>query len=157
MRAYSNGCCFLEVKTKSNRSRTVKKRIEIPVLTENLDDQSLRYIEEVTGKKIDLEAHLWTNFYRMTLVNRSSPERVTIDTQLEFRHGRQTASMPNLTVVEVKQDRTVAESPIRRCLRSLGIRPLSVSKYCLGNILLFPQLKQNLFKAKILAIHKALR
>jgi len=57
-------------------------------------------------------------------------------------------------VVEVKQEGQDRHAPIMEVLKSVGARPFRVSKYCLGMTCLFPHLKSNRFKPKLLHINK---
>src|SRR5690625_5695567 len=73
--------------------------------------------------------------------------RITCDLGLRFvaagpRAGRApVAHGPAEVLVETKS--ATGQSPIDRDLRSLGIRPVSVSKYGVGMCLLYPELPAN--------------
>lgn len=155
MREYlSSGVSFLEVKSKSNKGRTDKRRISIDEIEETLSTNSTEFIESVAGETPALEPQLWTNFSRVTLVNRHQAERVTLDWELDFHSPGRDASLPRVVIAEVKQETDDRMSPVRKQLRVQGIRPMRISKYCLGSVLLDPTLKQNRFKRKLLAIEK---
>ena len=150
----ASGECFLEIKAKSNKGRTKKRRILIQEIEESLSNASENFIESVIGYVPHLMPQLWTSFSRITLVNRWVPERVTLDLQLEFSDGSAHKAMPDLVVVEVKQERRENRSPVKESLRGLRIHPMRVSKYCLGTALLKPYLKSNRFKSKLRTIQK---
>ena len=155
MREYlSTGLCFLEVKHKNNKRRTVKRRISIPAIEEAFSETSAAFIRSQVGSELNLLPKLWTHFSRITLVDANFQERVTVDCALEFRAGDQHHTLPGLVIAEVKQKRDRRDSAIREQLRNQGVRPLRVSKYCLGTMLLNPQLKSNRFKPKLRAIRK---
>ena len=99
-----------------------------------------------------LVPRLWTSFRRITLVGRDTAERVTIDTDLRFNTGSKERRLDGVVIAEIKQERARRDSAIRLQLRDQGIRPLRMSKYCLGSALLDPTLKHNSFKAKLLAL-----
>lgn len=150
MRRYaSSGLCFFEVKRKDNKGRTDKRREPIAEIVETLPEESARFAEEVSGRELLLRPKLWTDFCRITLVGCHAPERVTIDTGVAFRSGDRTESTPELVIAEVKQEQACRDAAIRQRLRERGIRPMRLSKYCLGSALLKPELKQNKFKSKI--------
>jgi hypothetical protein len=154
MRKYlSTGLCFLEVKHKNNKRRTVKRRISIPEIEEEFSESSAAFLRSQVGSKLNLLPKLWTHFSRITLVDVHCQERVTVDCALEFRAGDQHHTLPGLVIAEVKQKRDSRNSVIREQFRNQGVRPLRVSKYCLGTMLLNPQLKSNRFKPKLRAIH----
>ncbi|TWU27736.1 polyphosphate polymerase domain-containing protein [Bythopirellula polymerisocia] len=150
----SSGACFLEVKAKNNKGRTKKQRIPIAGFEDSLSSSSKDFIEMVTGSRFDLTPQLQSSFSRITLVNRQQPERVTLDLGLEFRHRDERRDMPNIIIAEVKQEFDDLRSPMREYFRRLHIRPMRLSKYCLGTVLLKPHLKYNLFKSKLTAICK---
>lgn len=164
MRSYeASGACFFEIKKKNNKGRTDKRRIPIESIQPSLDPELSHFVEETTGYRLPLTPQLWTTFSRITLVSQHAAERVTIDTNLRFREcaeiGAQEAiasdkGFPGVVIAEVKQERDDRSSLFRQELRSQGIRPLRVSKYCLGEMLLRPDLKSNRFKSKLLAIQK---
>ncbi|TWT97548.1 VTC domain protein [Botrimarina colliarenosi] len=155
MRRYGqSGPSFFEVKQKTNKGRTVKQRVPIAAVGATIEGAAAALAEEVAGMRLDLTPQIWTNFSRMTLVGRGHPERVTIDIALEFNDefGRR-ALLNDVAIIEVKQQRSNPLSPARKQLRALGQRPLRVSKYCTGSLLLDPALKKNRFKHALLALN----
>lgn len=155
MRKYSsNGCCFFEVKLKNSKGRTRKLRTAIPEIEENISPGLIDFVLSKTGDSPELLPQLWIYFSRITLVNRFCAERVTFDLGLNFHGSGTQEQLPDLVIAEVKQERDDRSSPVRKCLRNRGIRPMRVSKYCLGSSLLKPHLKHNRFKRKLLAIQK---
>ena len=155
MREYqSTGVCFLEVKFKNNKGRTQKNRIQIPAIDENFTDDATTFLRSLVGSDMHLTPQVWTSFSRITLVDRNLRERVTLDCDLSFRSGDQVRDWPGLMIAEIKQESDNRRSLVREQLRRQGVRPLRVSKYCLGSMILKPELKSNRFKEKILAINK---
>lgn len=150
MRSYvSSGLSFFEVKTKTNRGRTIKKRVPIAGIQDSLSPESAALAQAIAGGPVALSPQLWTSFRRITLVARDAAERVTLDTDLEFQAGGRVERLDGVVIAEVKQEKDDRDSPIRHQLRELRVRPLRVSKYCVGSALLDPSLKQNNFKAKL--------
>jgi hypothetical protein len=153
MREYlSTGRCFLEIKHKNNKRRTIKRRISIPAIEETFSEASAAFMRSQVGSELHLLPKLWTHFSRITLVDDHRKERVTVDCALEFRADAQHHTLPGLVIAEVKQKRDSRDSVVRKQFRDQGVRPLRVSKYCLGTMLLNPQLKSNRFKPKLRAI-----
>ena len=150
----SSGPCFLEVKKKTSKGRTDKSRITVPQINGTLSSHQETFIREATGSLPDLRPEIWTCFSRLTLVNRSLPERVTVDRELSFHNEKNRRQLPGLVIAEVKQERDNRSTSVREHLRDLEVRPMRVSKYCLGSVLLTPGLKYNRFKAKLMAIKK---
>jgi VTC domain len=136
---------FFEVKFKNNKGRTIKKRISSTAAS-FLDEQNVMFLEEKSNlKALAMQAVMWVNYDRMTLVSHASAERVTIDLNLTFRNNLTQKSYPNLVIAEVKQEKMSA-SVFIDSMKKHQIREGSISKYCFGIISLFEGVKQNNFK-----------
>ena len=154
-----SGTTYLEIKRKNNHGRTKKKRREIPFSEFkdfSGDAEACEYLAEKSWfTAAELSPSLETIFRRVTLVNPEKTERVTIDTSLGFnnlRTGRE-ASLLNGVVIELKQDGR-ADSPMKRILLDHRVKPIRVSKYCIGVTLTDPDIKSNRFKLKVRKIEK---
>ena len=145
---------FLEIKRKNNKGRTKKKRIALPaepsVIEQFVAAKSRYEWSEVTPR-------LSTKFHRITLVNRAKTERLTIDMDLVWQNmlSGESRTFPELVIIELKRDGN-APSRMTQIMQDLRIKPLKISKYCIGTALTNPQLKQNRFKKKIRSIEKML-
>jgi hypothetical protein len=152
VRRYADsGDAFLEVKQRQADGRTVKTRIPITV-TDGFDISGMlsHPAFEAFGP-LDagrLQPSVSACFRRITLVDPDKEERVTIDFDVTFSHGVLERRMTGLVVAEVKQPRT-GSSRFREVMRQHGIRPGSLSKYCLGVACLRADVKKNLFKSRI--------
>ena len=142
---------FLEVKFKSNKGRTEKDRTKLDGLTPDLSLENENYIHEMSHFEDHLEPKLMNLFERITLVDQSLPERITIDLNLSFVVDNHTVEIPDLVIIEAKQERQNRHSVFLQALKKRLIRPESMSKYCLGIALLTDQ-KSNMFKEKIRTI-----
>jgi len=142
---------FLEVKFKSNKGRTEKDRTKLDGLTPDLSLENENYIHEMSHFEEHLEPKLMNLFERITLVDQSLPERITIDVNLSFVVNDRTVDIPDLVIIEAKQERQNRHSVFLQALKKRLIRPESMSKYCLGIALLTDQ-KSNMFKEKIRTI-----
>lgn len=142
---------FLEVKFKSNKGRTEKDRTKLDGLTPDLSLENENYIHETSHFEEHLEPKLLNLFERITLVNQSLPERITIDLNLSFVVDDHMVEIPDLVIIEAKQVRQNRHSVFLQALKKRLIRPESMSKYCLGIALLTDQ-KSNMFKEKIRTI-----
>lgn len=148
---------FCEVKHKTNKGRTKKKRLQIqPDINIVKDPETVAFLKEHQPYPVDsLSPQLETAFDRITLVNYEKTERLTIDCNLNFRNftaGTQ-ASFDDLVVMELKQDGR-ARSEMKQVLLDLRIKPYKISKYCIGTAMTRPEVKQNRFKKKIRRINK---
>ncbi len=139
---------FWEVKERNNKKRTRKTRIAAEL--EGFRTPEIRELIQLYSpfRPDTLQAGLQVKYHRLTLVNRLSAERITIDLQLSFALREHQISFPELVIIEVKQNRFAA-SPMVDALRRANIRPGGLSKYCFGMACLNPQLKQNLFKLRL--------
>ena len=154
----SSNLQFMEVKTKNNRGRTKKKRIEVGDM--DLSDATKRdfLAQHLRYDADSLQPHMHNYFHRVTLVNRAKTERLTIDTQLEFHNvlTHQDRYMGSLVIVELKRDGLVF-SPVLEMLRQLRIHPHGFSKYCMGAALTNDALPLHRFKEKLRDVEKIVR
>ena len=140
---------FLEVKFKNNKGRTIKNRIkklEVPTSWEG--DTEIFLTKMLPFEPTLLIPVIWVNYSRLTLVNKTSAERLTIDLELEFIKNKVTKNLNSLVIAEVKQEKRKA-SPFLKIMRKYHIREGSISKYCLGIALTCDDIKKNNFKEKI--------
>jgi len=145
--------CFLEIKQKNGKGETNKSRIQIPDFETDLSNQSKDFISKITKKEYNLLPSLWNSFNRITLVSIKNKERVTIDLNLAYKINDTAKSYDDLVVVELKQERFNRKSKIVKALKLLRENPYSISKYCIGMISLYDDLKYNLFKKKLIKIN----
>jgi hypothetical protein len=149
---------FCEVKHKSNKGRTKKKRIEVrPGTDVTKDPEAVSFLTEKQPYPVEsLSPNLETAFDRFTLVNFEKTERLTIDSALRF-HNIQNGcerDMEDLVIIELKRDGLVF-SPVLEMLRQLRIHPHGFSKYCMGSALTCNgQLPVNRFKRKLIEVDK---
>lgn len=151
---------FFEVKFKSNKGRTIKKRIKENEISLSMGDSEKELFENVTHLNAnDFSPKLWVNYTRRTFVSNRHDERLTVDTNLVFREvnggvTKLASPLQGLVIAEVKQKKVSFSSPFMRFMHSQHTRKLSMSKYCIGVATLHPELKHNNFKPKFLTINK---
>ena len=138
--------------------RTVKNRVRTPEMVTAFDGAATAFVRDYypldPGR---LEIRLWNTFTRVTLVSTVRCERLTLDFDVRFQNDESAASLRGLTIVEVKQERASRESDWMDAMRAQGIRPTGFSKYCVGVTLLYPQVKTNHFKPKLLLMERLLQ
>ena len=155
MRKYvESGICFLEIKQKNGKGKTTKSRISIDNFEPELSNNSIDFIEKITKQEFELKPIIWNKFNRITLVNKTAKERLTIDLNLSFKINNAFKTFNNLVIVELKQERFTRTSPIAQALKLRHINPYSLSKYCIGMISVYNDLKYNRFKKKLIKINK---
>jgi hypothetical protein len=154
-RKYTNsGIAFFEVKSKTNKDRTVKNRIQIANIPEMLDEPLNQYISEHIPEELqNYIPALRVYFDRLTLVNKQANERLTFDMNLRYKCNGDEKAILNIVIVEVKQEKYTL-SPLRELMRNQRQPRNFISKYCLGLTCLHKELKMNNFKQKINSLNK---
>ena len=152
----SSGVTFLEIKKKNNKGRTIKERKKIDELVESFSENDHEFINSLIPGNLSFGPKLMNRFNRLTLVNRHEQERLTLDYSLEFHSypEGQSSELGSIVVAEIKQEKINRNSFIIKLLKELHIRPLRISKYCVGTCLVNGSVKYNNFKEKIHWINK---
>src|SRR5690625_1558277 len=147
-RLYRNsGDCMLEVKVKNARGKTVKRRMAYPAEARfKLNAEGRKFVAEVLRAEYgadvpDLIPALVGTYRRTTFVDVADHTRMTCDAELAWSNDVDRVSGPDSVLVETKS--ADGSSRVDRALRDLGIRPLKISKYCVGTALLHPHLPAN--------------
>ena len=149
-----SGLTFLEVKLKNNKKRTIKKRMKVNTIVEELSEEHKKYIQQLIGSKLEVNAKQWINFSRITLVHKTQKERLTIDVNLNFENKELKGDLKEIVIAEVKQERMSRSSDFMRIAKEMSILPIRLSKYCMSTLHLNPEIKKNRFKKKQLFINK---
>ncbi|MFN5032438.1 MAG: polyphosphate polymerase domain-containing protein [Flavobacteriia bacterium] len=145
---------FLEIKHKV-KGRTDKSRIKVDDIPLDLLEKHTKFIEGIVTQDVNLKPVMWNSFHRMTLVNKTENERLTIDFDLTFKWNDKTQNFNNLIIAELKQENVNRNSAFYQLMKSRCIRPYRLSKYCIGSIELYgDSLKFNRFKKKLLQLKK---
>lgn len=146
---------YLEVKRKTRKDRTIKKRIPtaqpLAWITPEVEDW-LNNVYPFNSQT--LEPKLWNTFTRLTLVSKKLCERVTLDVDLTFYAADKLIRLEGIAIGEVKMDTCRQESPFLAQMRARGIRSRGFSKYAVGISMLYDQVKKNSMKPKILWVEK---
>lgn len=143
---------FLEVKKRTNRKRTLKRRMMTNGLVTALGGVGAGFVDDEFPFEAGLLTPvLWNRYQRMTLVGLTRLERITLDLALDFEGAGDFASMgsaalPGVVIAEVKQPRLTRDSPFLEFLRGAHVRATSFSKYCMGVTMLIPGVPSNRFR-----------
>lgn len=148
---------FLEIKHKY-KGRTNKMRIPSDNLYQELPVEHIKFIDDSVDLSItdQLIPTLVNNYKRITLVGKTLSERLTLDVDLSFTKNGETADLNYLAIAELKQEKVSRKSPFFQFMKERQIRPLRLSKYCMGILHLQQDVdvKHNRFKKKIIKINK---
>ncbi|MGZ4443945.1 MAG: polyphosphate polymerase domain-containing protein [Nocardioidaceae bacterium] len=144
-----SGDSMLEVKLKGHRGATVKHRTSHlgggrRVLTPAGHQFVAGVVADAYGLRArsDLVPTIVTANHRSTLASVKEGARVTCDVGVACGDGQRVVRM-NRDVVLVETKAGPAGSLADRWMRELGLRPVSVSKYCAGVALLRPEVASN--------------
>lgn len=148
--------CFLEIKFKNNKGRTIKSRIRVEDFEEQISQDSGSFI--MANSPLipeELEAKLANEFTRITLVHKTNEERLTIDLNVAFDHENKQKDISEIVIAEVKLDKDSSGSDFIDIMKAHHILPYGMSKYCVGTVLLYDDLvKYNNFKQRLHKINK---
>lgn len=150
---YSN-IQFLEVKHKVH-GRTVKTRIPSESIPTEMNEMQETFVQQ-TGIKGELSPSLRNKFKRITLVHKDHSERVTLDFNIRFEWNEMETELDQIVIAELKQGKFNRNSAFYALMKKNIIRPMKLSKYCIGMILTHEKntIKYNRFKKKLLFIKK---
>jgi hypothetical protein len=149
-----SGLTFLEIKRKNNKGKTIKKRMKVDKISNQLSEKQQGYVEKIIGKSMNVSSKQWINFSRITFVHKTQKERLTMDVNLTFGNANDKGDMKHIVIAEVKQERMSRSSDFMRIAKEMYILPIRISKYCMSALELNPDLKRNRFKEKVLFINK---
>ena len=149
------GLSYLEVKGKTASGGTRKWRRSLAYMCDELSLDDLGFVaEQLPLDRSSLVPALVNQFRRITLVGVNLPERITLDTDLQFRSDQSSHVLSGALVVEVKQPRFFRRSPILQALARCRALPGSTSKYCVGTMLLRPELRNNRLRPTLARIER---
>ena len=153
----SNDRLYFEIKTKNNKDRTIKNRLRVARRNSMLGNPEKQLVSKIIGlSPQQLTPKLDVQFSRITLVDNSFNERLTIDTDLSVKNGISSKIFNQLVISEIKQKMYNPKSAFIQLLRELKIPEMRFSKYCMGVLHIDRKVKYNRFKPKLLRISKIL-
>lgn len=141
------GLEMFEVKTKSNRGETVKHRCEnLQPNARLLRPEAHQFLDDVLQREYGTSApslaKVMDNSYsRATFADVEGGERLTADVQLTFCRGEKQVLGPERILLETKTSN--GRGTVDGVLSEMGIRSVSMSKYCIGIAMLYPDVSAN--------------
>jgi len=155
-RSYSEkGPFVFEIKTKSNKSLTIKERISLESFDSIENEETNAFLMEKLGYGFEkLPCKTGIDYQRMTFANRDMTEKFTLDINLTGILGNEKHLFQNLAIAEVKQPRFTYNSVFVRTLKEMQIAPHSFSKYCASVMQFQENLKRNRFKPTLTKLKK---
>lgn len=145
-----SGLHVFEVKMRDGRGHTVKRKIDHgdtapdvvgAAATSFYRDTIRDYYGLAVGHPV--APSMRNQYSRLTLASRTTPERTTVDFDLDVLRGDDIVGSMRRNVVLVETKSAHGNGDIDRVLWRLGVRPVRVSKYCIGIALLHPDLQVN--------------
>ena len=153
----STGTSYLEIKKKTNKRRTIKRRIINNLIPGSFDGPAVNFIRQyLPVTSFLIKPVLISRFTRVTVIGLETKERITVDYNIsfsEFEGGGQ-VGIPFLVIAELKNSVDSRRSPFNNLIKNLNIYPTGFSKYCIGNAILNDLLKKNMMKPKLLLLNK---
>lgn len=148
---------FFEIKFKNNKGETIKRRIRPDNPEDITEERTGKFLADNSPYSIgEINPALQNYFKRITLVHKVTPERITIDIELNYSNvlGTMDIELPGFSVIEIKRDRDATHSDMITALRREHFQSIGFSKYCIGTALMKPNVKKNLFKPRIRQLGK---
>jgi hypothetical protein len=148
---------FFEVKFKSNKDRTKKKRLLCEEQVRDIGRREHEYMQKFKGLNASgFQPSMFIDFTRITFVSKELNERLTIDMNLQFRNESGEKRYDRLVIIEAKMSSGKTVSSVVQALKKFKVSERSISKYCLGVAQLVPAIKKNKFKPALLYLNKLL-
>ena len=145
---------FFEIKFKSNKDRTIKERIQRNETNLCIQDEAETFLYEKTNYDANkMVPKLWANYSRITMVNKTAAERLTIDLNLHFKNDSKEKFLPEIAIAELKQGKR-SNTAFVETMRRHRIKQSTISKYCFGVFFLHENIKMNNFKPNLLKLNK---
>lgn len=144
---HDTGGAMLEVKLKGYRGETVKMRLPYPFEQRSaLTAEGQTFVDLVVAETYDttvppIAPVMTTSYQRAALVDLERGTRVTLDVGLGWTNRTSCRRVDDVALIETKS--ASGPGPVDRVLHSLALRPVRVSKYCIGVALLDPQWPAN--------------
>ncbi len=157
-RYLDSNLAFYELKTKNQKRRSIKTRISCPdeIAKSKSLSPFLGFCCEAVDSLDNVHPSLKVNYSRITFVSSDLTERLTFDTRLKFDTETSEKLSDEICIAEVKQPGG-GISPFVSLMHELHISPLRISKYCLGLITHYPDIKKNNFKPRLMRIARILK
>ena len=149
-----------EIWRRKSKGRMVKKSVPVNGSNLEFEEKAGEMVSNYAG--IDLHSltpSLLASFRRITLLNPEGIERITIDTNICFaspKHPELPKPVDGLVIIELRK-RKKAGSFLANMLAGYKIRPVKISKYCLGISLTNKSAKTNNYKPVIRNIEKNIK
>lgn len=140
---------FVELKIKNNKDKTIKSRVAGDRIAVAAD----MILEQAGISTEALMESMTIQYKRITLVHKTKNEKLTLDFEMLMKHNESEVGFPELCFAEVK---TEARQRTDFCMimKQLKIREGSMSKYCLGIVRLYPEVRKSNFKLSLGRIQK---
>ncbi|MET0164088.1 MAG: polyphosphate polymerase domain-containing protein [Vicinamibacterales bacterium] len=145
---------FLEIKSKTNSGRTMKRRLAVLYGQNHLGAPEQQFIDTYAPtNSARLMPCVSISFLRLTLVGKGLNERLTFDRDVTFVGGPREERFSRVVVGEVKQVVYSNHLGAVPALRTLHARETAFSKYCIGTLLVAP-VAGNIFKPTLKAVER---
>ena len=133
---------------EKHKGQTIKSRIKSKSWSENFTKNEREFLSVRFNNYDKLIPSLENKFTRITLVHKERIERLTFDLNLSYQNNGNKIDVDNLVICELKQEKINRLNTFYHEMRKKLVRPMKVSKYCLGMMKYYSdrEIKSNRFK-----------
>jgi hypothetical protein len=143
---------FLEIKYRNNKGRSVKQRIEESHAPKQFTGNILNFLfSELPFDPALLQPVVTINYSRITLVSKHQNERITMDTEIEFKRNGESVHLENVAIAEIKRSNKTW-SAFQDTMKQMQLRENPFSKYCTAVAMMCNGVKKNNFKENLLTL-----
>lgn len=146
---------FVEIKKRTNVNRLLKHRKKLNGnQTQRNKITDVFIISNSNYNPYELETKLTVSYRRITLMHRLFPFKLTFDAHITMSDDLARVHLPGLVIAEFKNYGNLPFHYTNNPVSWPGQQQFGISKYCMGLVLLKPELKYNAFKALVRKIEK---
>jgi hypothetical protein len=148
---------YLEIKYIDKKGRDKKRKLKVDGIKSAFSEEEISFLKKRLSKKkiLKLQPRLAYNFKRITLVDKSNSERISIDSDVKFIYNQTEVQSLEISFAQIKLERYSGNSRFIETLKDLGIRDGQIGKYVFG-MSIFGKLKANLFSKETDRINKTM-
>jgi hypothetical protein len=147
---------YIEVKQKNNREETKKNRFLVPSFNKNSLYELRDNISELVNVNVNaIKPIVNIEYKRVTLIKPDVYDKITFDYSFKVNISDGSfIELNNLAIIEHKIIKNQNRHILNQLAKIHKAINISISKYCLANVLTNPDVKYNSYKSKLITINK---
>ncbi|HOS83800.1 MAG TPA: polyphosphate polymerase domain-containing protein [Bacteroidales bacterium] len=146
---------YLEIKFKTNKGRTFKKRMQFPISKSLVEaNEFIQKHSPFSGEQLRYKSLV--EYTRLTLVDLVRGERATVDINLQVTNceNNERVDFSHICIIELKRDKSSNNSAMQSTLRKHRVFQRGMSKYTIGTAAIYNDIKKNRLKKKLRFLEK---